>query len=238
MLTKAKGNMYDWVTHTHEFIGGECPHKCSYCYMDNPRFGRHPKYTGPIRLLEEEFSVNYGSGKTIFVGNRNDMFSDAVPSEWILRILEHCRKFENKYVFQTKNPKRYFDFRYFFPKHTILGTTIETNHDISEISKAPRPFDRGKEIFLFSRYIHRNDIRRFITVEPIIDFSVNKFAALLLTSDVDFINIGADSKGNRLIEPHPDNIRKLLKILRENHPDIRIKPNLCRLVPEERKDGE
>lgn len=25
--------MYDWITGTWDPIGGECPHKCSYCYV-------------------------------------------------------------------------------------------------------------------------------------------------------------------------------------------------------------
>lgn len=232
-LTKSKGNMYDWVTHTHEFIGGECPHRCSYCYMDNPRFGRHPKYTGPIRLLEDEFSVNYGTARTIFVGNKNDMFADAVPSEWILRILEHCRKFDCNYVFQTKNPVRFGEFCNYFPERTTLGTTIETNRCTYDISKAPSPIMRSRSIRRQYHYY-----TKFITVEPILDFDVDEFSHLLLSPGVDFINIGADSKGNELNEPHPDKIRELLVILRKNHHDIRIKPNLYRLVPEERNDGE
>ena len=32
-LTKSKGNMYPWVTHTHANLGGECPHKCRYCIL-------------------------------------------------------------------------------------------------------------------------------------------------------------------------------------------------------------
>jgi DNA repair photolyase len=109
MLKKSKGNMYDWVTHTHAHLGGECLHKCSYCYVAHPKFGRAEKFSGPISLLEEEFSVQYGSGKTIFIDNMNDLFAKDVPNEWIRRVLEHCRSFnDNHYVFQTKNPERYF----------------------------------------------------------------------------------------------------------------------------------
>jgi len=30
-LVKSKGNMYSWTTHMHTHLGGQCPHKCSYC---------------------------------------------------------------------------------------------------------------------------------------------------------------------------------------------------------------
>ena len=70
-LTKTKGNNYEWITHAHSHLGGRCVHECSYCYVDNPRFGRPERYKGELRLIEKEFSVNYGSGKTIFMENVN-----------------------------------------------------------------------------------------------------------------------------------------------------------------------
>ncbi len=66
-LKKSSGNMYPWVTHTHNHLGGECPHRCSYCYVDNPRFGRPARYTGPVRVIPDEFKVRYGTGRTIFI---------------------------------------------------------------------------------------------------------------------------------------------------------------------------
>jgi len=95
MLKKSKGNMYDWVTHTHAHLGGECSHKCSYCYVANSIHGRAEKFSGPIRLLEEEFSVKYGTDKTIFIDNMNDLFAKDVPKEWIDRVLTHCYSFSD-----------------------------------------------------------------------------------------------------------------------------------------------
>ena len=33
-MTKAKGNMYEDVDWAHNVIKGNCPHGCSYCYID------------------------------------------------------------------------------------------------------------------------------------------------------------------------------------------------------------
>ena len=33
-LVKSTGNMYSWVDCMHTHLGGECPHKCSYCYAN------------------------------------------------------------------------------------------------------------------------------------------------------------------------------------------------------------
>ena len=75
VINRQTGNMYPWVTHMHSHLGGECPHKCIYCYVDNPRFGRPERYKGKLRLLDWEFKVNYESGNTIFIEHKNDLFN-------------------------------------------------------------------------------------------------------------------------------------------------------------------
>lgn len=142
-LKKSVGNMYPWVTHTHAHLGGECPHKCVYCYVDNPRFGRPERYRGELRLIEKEFEVKYGTGKTIFVENCNDLFAKEVPQEFINKVVAHCLKWpDNTYVWQTKNPARYLTMDALMPDNSIFGCTIETNRDMSDISKAPPPRER------------------------------------------------------------------------------------------------
>jgi DNA repair photolyase len=135
-LKKSQGNMYPWVTHTHTHLGGECPHKCVYCYVDNPRWGRPKRYTGVLRLLEQEFKVDYDSGKVIFIEHCNDLWAAEVDPYFICRVLMHLEQYpENTFVFQTKNP-----FRYLKPgphlslntiKDAIFGCTIETNRNQS-----------------------------------------------------------------------------------------------------------
>jgi protein gp37 len=80
--------MYPWVTHTHCHLGGECPQRCSYCYVNSFPFGRPEKYKGQLRLIEKEFDVQYGIGKTIFVENCNDLFATNVPQEFINKIIK------------------------------------------------------------------------------------------------------------------------------------------------------
>lgn len=100
--------MYPWVTHTHTHLGGECPHRCSYCYVNSFPFGRPEKYKGPLRLIEKEFSMKYGGGKTIFIEHCNDLFAEDVSRDFILAVIFHCKNWpSNAYVFQTKNPHGY-----------------------------------------------------------------------------------------------------------------------------------
>lgn len=135
-LNKQKGNMYPWVTHTWNVIKGKCPHDCSYCYMKI-----YPQKD--IRFDESELKTDLGNGNTIFVGSSCDMFAQSIPANWIHSILNHLATFpDNIYLFQSKNPKRFSDFLNDFPEKTILGTTIETNRDTGNFSKAPTVQER------------------------------------------------------------------------------------------------
>ncbi len=185
-LVKSKGNMYPWVTHQHSHLGGECPHKCSYCYVNSFPFGRPEKYKGPLRLIEKEFSVNYGKGKTIFIEHCNDLFSAEVPIPMIIRVLEHCKTFpKNTYVFQTKNPDRFGWLVY--PESSIFGTTIETNRIIPGISGAPIPEKR-------MRAMEKRKGRKFVTIEPVLDFDVEILASWIDRIRPEFLNLGRIAK--------------------------------------------
>jgi DNA repair photolyase len=229
-LTKSKGHMYPWVTHTHAHLGGECPHRCSYCYVDSPRFGRPAKYVGPLRLIEAEFAVKYGAARTIFVENCNDLFADAVPWEFILRVMAHCREWpENTYVFQTKNPMRMglAAAGGHIPLGSLLGCTIETNRDMSAIGSAPPAIERARAMEVLSTHL---GWRTFITVEPILDFDLERLYVVLCDARPSFVNIGADSKNHGLPEPSVENVMGLVDRLRAAGIEIREKHNLHRLV--------
>lgn len=123
MLNPVKGNMYSFVTHTWNAVKGRCPHACSYCYMK--RWGEQK----PVRFDESELKTDLGESNFIFVGSSCDMWADAIPRPWIDRTIEHCTKFNNRYLFQTKNPGRIDSYIEWLPKESVIGTTIETNRE-------------------------------------------------------------------------------------------------------------
>lgn len=234
-LTKSKGNMYPWVTHTHTHIGGKCPHECSYCYVQamERRFGG-TRYSGELRLIEKELEVDYGSGKTIFVDHCNDLWADAVQDEWIDSVLDHCFRYpHNTYVFQTKNPQRYHDL--FHKIHRLesvmLGCTIETNDTAlaSSVSKAPPPYRRAYCMELLCGIVPA-----FITIEPILKGSMVVLADMIGRIQPSFVNIGADSKGTGLDEPSGSDVLRLIDALNEYGIEIKQKRNLERLLQQER----
>lgn len=211
-----KSQMYDWVTHTHDHLG--------WFLLGNLSFGQHEKCMGVLRLIEKEFSVKYGEGKTIFMENCNDMFAADVPHHFITAILEHCKLYpRNIYVFQTKNPIRYSAYLKNLPPYSILGTTIETNRRIDNIGTAPTPDERALAM-------HRIEgFPKFVTIEPILDFDIDTFVPLICLTNPSFVNIGADSKGHGLQEPCMDKVMEFVGQLKAYGVTVRKKSNLERL---------
>jgi protein gp37 len=194
--------------------------------VDNPRFGRHPKYTGSLRLIEAECRISYGSGKTIFLECMNDLFAEAVPTAFIEQVLEHCAAWPgNTYVFQTKNPARYSAFFPLLPAGSVLGTTIETNREIPGISKAPPVRDRFEAMKRLPQHFVR-----FVTVEPILAFDLADLADWIEQIHPTFLNIGADSKNHGLPEPTRSDVLALVSEIRKRKIEVREKHNLQRLI--------
>lgn len=232
-LKIAEGNMYSWVTHMHTHLGGQCPHECSYCYVKTSRFGINPRYTGDLRLYEKELKVDYGEDKTIFIEHMTDLFAEKVPDEFIGKVIKHCCEYpENRYVFQTKNPRRLDQFyRELLPLNfVIVGTTVETDNEalLSKYSKAPSPWDRINAL----QWVKRNVFHTFITIEPIMKMDVKSFISLLsgMVYKPDFINIGADSKHCNLPEPSAQEVKALIKGIQDLGIEIKVKSNLSRII--------
>ena len=226
-LNEPSGNMYPWA-HTWNPIGGECPHRCSYCYVPSdiaPRLKRfgNKKYYGKPRLVESELQCSLkkpNDGKVIFVESCGDLFARDIPSEWIIKVIEHCKKYpENTYLFQSKNPMRFGDFT--FPENSIIGTTIESNR-VYNISQAPS---------VVNRYIAMKHykIRKMVSLEPLLKFDLEILVRWIREIDPEFVSIGADSKNNDLPEPHSEKVRSLIEELKE-FTRVKLKKNLKRLM--------
>lgn len=230
-LNKSRGNMYPWVTHTHSHLAGKCSHQCKYCYVQvSENRYRSGLYSGPSRLREKELLVNYGDGKTIFVEHMNDLFAADVSDADIIKVMKHVGEYpDNTYVFQTKNPMRMLKWQTMVPLKSIMGTTIESNREYQGLSSAPAPAERVRAIKQILPCF-----KRFVTIEPVLDFDVDVLASWIAEIRPDFLNLGADSKGIGLIEPTVEKIMQFTEKLREYGIELREKHNLNRLL--ERKE--
>ena len=223
----AKGEMYPWVSHLKNYLGGACLHHCNYCYVSKmgAKFPNvRKKYSGKPRLHKNELTEKMEWGKSIFVQNNGDLFAKSIPSEWIIKVLSHCNKYpHNIYLFQTKNPARFHEFIGLFPKNVILGTTIETNRDYP-VSKAPKPSERVKAMIKLT-----NRVAKMVSIEPIMDFDDNVMVRYIKLIQPKFVSIGADSRKCGLKEPPKNKIEELIEQIKPIT-EVRLKPNLERLL--------
>jgi DNA repair photolyase len=223
-LNKQKGNMYEFVTHTWNPIRGKCPHDCSYCSIkaiaDRFTYGKQIE----LQLIGEELKTNLGKDNYIFVGSSTDMFAKEVESDWIDKVLTHCRQHRgNKYLFQSKNPERMFEFERKFPEGSIICSTIESDIFYPEIMRnSPKIEERIKGM-------EKICLRKFVTIEPILDFNSVNFIDLIKRIPPEQINIGADSGNNNLPEPSAEQVRTLIAEL-EKFTKVVQKKNLRRLL--------
>ena len=230
-LNKSTGNMYDFITHTWNTIKGECPHGCSYCYMK--RWGKQPS----LHFDEKELKTDLGKGNFIFVGSSCDMFAESIPENWVnqtITKIEYDDPYndKNKYLFQTKNPHRFFDC--FYARYSedmgryasyYFCTTLETNRHYKNIMDSAPPVN---ERVCWTREI---PFDKYITVEPIMDFDLPEFIKMIKSCDPVQVNIGADSspKRNKLPEPPREKILALIEEL-EKFTVVVQKKNLARLL--------
>lgn len=218
-LKKSTGNMYDWVTHMWSPIVG-CSHQCTYCYVRK----NHELPKVPV-LLDENFP-QLGKGNIIFVGHLCDMFCAGARDEDIRCVLDCCKNFDNEYVFQSKNTERMSKWVVAMPEKALVGVTIETNRAdlVAEISKAPPPAER------MDHFCAIVGVRRFITVEPVLDFDPEELARMIWKAQPEFVNIGADSKGHGLKEPSKERLAAFISLLGDAKVPIRKKINLGRIL--------
>jgi DNA repair photolyase len=180
----------------------------------------------PARLALKELNTDLGSGNYIFVGSSIDMWSSSIPNDWILKTLKHINKYpDNKYLLQSKDPKQFMTFIDMYPElfgpNIVFATTMETNRQISGISKAPSPAHR----MTYIEKINRLGFETMITVEPVMDFDLEDFIDMLRFTNATQINIGAVTGGHNLPEPSKEKVALLIEQVKPH-----LKNNIKRLM--------
>jgi len=217
-LNISKGDMYTWVNYTWNTIKGECPHGCSYCYVK--KWGKQSE----LHFDEKELKTDLGQGNTIFVGSSCDMFAKDIPPEWIIKTLNYCAKYDNTYLFQSKNPKGFTSLPVWELEKIVLCTTIETNRVYPDVMQnCPEPVERAMQ---FGKIPIEE---KYVTIEPIMDFDLRSLVELISFCRPKQVNIGADSMGKKLPEPSKEKILALIDELNE-FTEIDHKSNLNRLL--------
>jgi DNA repair photolyase len=231
LLNKQTGNMYLFADWTWNPIRGRCPFGCKYCFMK--RIWHLMEVQGAsldMRLEREVLMDDLTDKGVIFVGSSTDMWHNLVRWEGIEAVLTACRsRPENVYLFQSKNPGRFRMFHEVLPPSTILGTTLETNRLMTDISEAPPPRERAKNLATI------NWKTKMVSIEPIMDFDEDVFLEWLKAIRPNFISIGADSQKSGLPEPSADKVERLIAGCKA-FSKVHLKDNLRRILDGDRKE--
>ena len=211
-MFKKEKRMPGFVSHSSNPIRGACPHDCDYCYMKEfyALFGLDQT----LRLDENELKCDYGKGRFIFMGSSRDAWADNVPTEWIIRMYDHCLEYpENKYLLQSKNPMRFLEpglisHPFMEEKEIIVfGTTLESNREY-KVSKAPCVTERIEAI----KRLHDIGFKVALSIEPLMDFDVPAMFQLISEAQPYMVAIGLNTS-NRVKLPEPSSKDKVIALL-------------------------
>jgi DNA repair photolyase len=224
LAKKTNGKMFNIVTGTWNPISG-CLYNCNYCWARDlalTKLKNSHRYSSGFKpnLNEKEFRVKFGKGDLIFVSDMGDMFGGFIPDKWIKQVFDHIRQFpEADFLFMTKNPERYLKLLPYIPENAILGATIETTCDeivqTDNVSNAPVPT---------SRYIAMKALdwkRKMVSIEPILDFDLNKFSRWIEDINPFIVYVGYDNYCHKLREPTLEKTNELIDTLKETSLVIR-----------------
>ena len=123
-MTKTK---IEWCDYTVNPVKGKCQNACWYCYARRiyDRFKLDPEVRFDDKEMDKVAKIKKPS--RIFVGSTHELFGSWIPSWWVQDILISVKRYpQHMFVFLTKNPMRYFAFK--FPDNCWLGaTTVDAN---------------------------------------------------------------------------------------------------------------
>jgi protein gp37 len=194
-------NMFSFITKTWNPLGGECEHKCDYCWAQGPNglSSTNPqcrtKYQGPPDLKLPELKRRFRPDDFIFVEDMGDLFGEWVPNVYIEQVLARIRdQPKTQFLLMTKNPRRYYFLARNLPSNAVLGCTIESNRNYLLLSRAPKQTERLQRMYQLKwDGTVTGHLRRFISVEPILDFDLPDFSNSLIELAPWAIAIGYDN---------------------------------------------
>lgn len=224
-LKISSGNMYEFITDTFNIVKGKCYHDCSYCYM---------KYLNPSQkeayLDDKELKTDLLKDKFIFLGSGIDLFAENISSKWIRENLNKCYDAnnnlfgdENKYFFQSKNPRRFLEFTdHPVFKSSVLCTTIESNIWYPEhMRKSPSIENRVSAM----EEIAMKGFETYVTAEPIMKFDLPEMVECMRRCNPKQVNIGRESfRRIEIPEPSNEEVNELAKELAK-FTDVLVKKN-------------
>ena len=205
--------MFPFITETSSPVKG-CNHHCQYCWFVSLATGRLKRYykngISP-RVVKGELDRRFKKRQFVFISDMGDLFCSAVPTEWIANVCDAIRESpEAEFLFMTKNPQRYVGVASTIPSNVVLGATIESDRNYIALSKAPNQSDR---LTAMMQLIDTLPNRRFVSIEPILDFNLDTFVEQLKNVRPWAVAVGYDNYGWKLPEPSRERTDALISEL-------------------------
>lgn len=174
-----------------------------------------------LERLREPFAVKEPSG--IFVGSMADLFGHWVPQYQIQQILGVMQG-ASWHIFQTlsKYPLRIPEFNP-YPPNVWVGVSLPAGHQMSEA---------GARNALKAYLKHMAQVEasvRFMSIEPLWFNAADVFEAWIEYRGklpFEWAIIGAASKGNKVYQPRPEWVKRLLEIFDAKQIPVFFKGNL------------
>jgi hypothetical protein len=187
---------------------------------------RFNKPQSPPHFDESELKTNLGNGNFIFVGSSCDLFANSITADWVFRTLDHCNEFNNRYLFQSKNPFGFYRLlAHPVKEKSVICTTMESDSFYPDfMGNTPHPIERSVAMQELSQHI-----TTYVTIEPIMDFHLEHFVRAIKRCHPVQVNIGADTGRNHLLEPSKEKVLELIQAL-EEFTVVKQKSNLSRLL--------
>lgn len=219
----------------HECYNGKCWAKktaSEFQARGNPKYknGFAPGFdpNDPYILGKKHFKA----GEFVFVVSMGDLFGEWVDSEIIHKVMTIVWNHpDTTFLLQTKNPSRFAQLikSDWITPNCILGTTLETNWFYPVYSAiTPKPRQRERAMLKIAQDYPR--LKRFISIEPIMEFSTFFFSNMIKALSPAIVEIGADTCHAGLPEPSPEKVRWLIEELKKFVPSVVVKDNLERLL--------
>lgn len=202
--------VFPFITKTVNPLGGQCPHRCSYCWR-HQLVNRFPvlaeRYLGSCWLDESRLKPLNNPDDFVFLCDMTDLMAITVPDRIIEKVLDFVRASKAKFLIQTKNPERFFDFLDYMPNNVVLSSSIESNRNYPSLGKAPSQTER---LEMMTKLRSATDLPLFIAIEPILDFDLKSFVDYVRRVDPSSVVVGYDNYNHKMAEP---SLAKTLKFI-------------------------
>ena len=196
-----------------------CRFECSYCYARSIAKRQKQRcaqcYDFEPHLHIDRLNRKFSKGQIVFVCLMGDI-SFATFNEFGSILNSISQQPEVTFYIQSKDPIYFYEYLEFHPEiktdNIVFGTTIETNRDTKPgYSFAPNPFIRYSAIKLLK-------CRKYVTIEPIMDFDMSVMITGIRNIAPEFVYVGyntRDTAKKHLPEPSRAKTEALMENLDE-----------------------